>query len=76
MTGMIDRPSVQTTENGGPRGEDGGNRIQGRTRHAGVDPLGLHWVLPVHPAPVQDREGAPPRTAPPDRTINTDYEEL
>ncbi len=54
-----DRPSVQTTESGGPRGADGGNQIQGRQRHAGIDPLGLPWVLPVHPALVQDREGAP-----------------
>ncbi len=50
---------MKTTESGGPSGCDGGNKIQGRTRHAGVDTRGLPLVLQVHPANVQDREGAP-----------------
>jgi putative transposase len=42
---------------GGPRGYDAGKKVLGRKRHAMVDrPLLLH----VHPASVQDRDGAVP----------------
>ncbi len=44
---------------GGPSGYDGGKTIKGRKRHAVVDTLGLPLVLQVHPANVQDRDGAP-----------------
>ena len=57
--GVIDRPSVKTAESGGPSSDDGGNKIKGKKRHAGGDTLGLPLVLQVHPAHVQDREGAP-----------------
>jgi putative transposase len=36
----LDSQSVQTTERGGERGDDGGNKIHGRTRHVRVDLLG------------------------------------
>jgi putative transposase len=62
---------VRTTENGGSRGYDAGKRIKGRkrvrrlSRPDGVrrftvtDTLGLMVGAVVHPAGVQDRDGAP-----------------
>ena len=56
--GVIDSQSVKTTEAGGPRGFDAGKKINGRKRHIVTDTLGhlLGWL--VHPADVQDRDGA------------------
>ena len=51
--------SVKTTEAGGPRGYDAGKKINGRKRHALVDTDGRSLELQVHPASVQDRDGAP-----------------
>ncbi|XXF76350.1 IS5 family transposase [Myxococcaceae bacterium GXIMD 01537] len=42
----------------GPRGYDGGKRVKGRKRHLLVDTEGLVHELLVHPANVQDRDGA------------------
>lgn len=53
---IIDSQSVKTTEQGGPHGYDGGKKVNGRKRHILVDTLGLKVV--VHPANVQDRDGA------------------
>ncbi len=39
--GIVDSQSVKTTESGGPRGYDGGKKINGRKRHVLVDTLGL-----------------------------------
>jgi putative transposase len=57
---VIDSQSVKTTESGGPRGYDAGKKINGRKRHAMVDTDGRPLKLQVHPACVQDRDGAIP----------------
>jgi putative transposase len=55
---IIDSQSVKTTEQGGPHGYDGGKKINGRKRHILVDTLGLLLNVVVHPANLQDRDGA------------------
>jgi transposase len=57
--GVIDSQSVKTTEAGGPRGYDAGKKIKGRKRHLLTDTLGLPVTAVVHPADIQDRDGAP-----------------
>jgi putative transposase len=53
------QPIGETTESGGPRGYDAGKKIAGRKRHIPVDTCGFLIGLLVHPADVQDRDGAP-----------------
>jgi putative transposase len=55
---IIDSQTVKTTEVGGQRGYDAGKKINGRKRHIVVDTLGLIQALVVHPADVQDQDGA------------------
>ncbi len=55
---IIDSQSVKTTEQGGPHGYDGGKKVNGRKRHILVDTLGLLLKVVVHPANLQDRDGA------------------
>ena len=43
---------------GGPRGYDGGKKINGRKRHVLVDTQGLIIRALVHPADLADRDGA------------------
>jgi putative transposase len=57
--GIVDSPSVETTEAGGPRGSAAGKKIDGRKRHLVTDTQGLPLALAVHPADVQDRAGLP-----------------
>lgn len=56
--GVIDSQSVKTTESGGPRGFDAAKKIKGRKRHIVTDTEGHLLALHVHPANVQDRDGA------------------
>lgn len=55
---IMDSQSVKTTEQGGPRGYDKAKNVSGRKRHLLVDTLGLILMVVVHPANVQDRDGA------------------
>ena len=60
---VIDSQSVKTSAQGGPKGFDAGKKVKGRKRHLVVDVLGLLLAVLVHPANIQDRDGATPVVA-------------
>jgi transposase len=60
--GVIDSQAVKTTESGGPRGCAAEKMIKGSKRHILTDTTGLLVGMIVHPANVQDRDGAPARS--------------
>ena len=55
---MVDSQSVRTSEAGGVRGFDAGQKISGRKRPIFVDALGWLWLAVVKAANLQDRDGA------------------
>ncbi len=59
---IIDLQTAKGAQKGGslldPSGYDAGKKIKGRKRHILVDTLGLLLNVVVHPADVQDRDGA------------------
>src|SRR3981189_152868 len=56
--GVIDSQSVKTTESGGPRGSHRAKKARGRRRPMVTDVCVLLSGAGVHPADVQDRDGA------------------
>ena len=55
---IIESQSVKMASQPGERGFDAGKKIMGRKRHILVDTLGLMLGVRVHPANIQDRDGA------------------
>jgi len=56
--GSIDSQTVKASRTSGQRGYDAGKKINGVKRHILVDTLGLLLAVVVHPANIQDRDGA------------------
>lgn len=56
--GIIDSQSAKGTRTSGIKGYDAGKKVKGTKRHLLVDTLGLLLCVVVHPANIQDRDGA------------------
>jgi len=56
--GIIDSQSAKGTRTSGTKGYDAGKKVKGTKRHLVVDTIGLLLCLVVHPANIQDRDGA------------------
>ena len=55
---IIDSPVGEDHGKRGPRGYDAGKKVKGRKRYIVVDTQGLLLAVVVHPADMQDRDGA------------------
>ena len=58
LSGHNRQPEREDHRKRGPRGYDAGKKVKGRKRHIVVDTLGLLLAVVVHPADIQDRDGA------------------
>lgn len=56
--GIVDSQSAKGTRTNGTTGYDAGKKVKGTKRHLLVDTLGLLLCVVVHPANIQDRDGA------------------
>jgi putative transposase len=56
--GIVDSQSAKGTRTSGSKGYDAGKKVKGTKRHLLVDTLGLLLCVVVHPANLQDRDGA------------------
>jgi putative transposase len=54
---IVDSQTAKAREGGKDRGYDGGKKTSGRKRHIAVDTEGLPWLIIVHSAAIQDRDG-------------------
>jgi putative transposase len=56
--GIIDSQSAKGTRTSGSKGYDAGKKVKGTKRHLLVGTIGLLLCVVVHPANLQDRDGA------------------